>query len=562
VATATRPGLASAGRAHLAVLVAQLGVGGLLGIVAFRATMPSEALSRGADGFTVFLDQLGHLASLRYFAWDQWRWPLMLAGGLGRDGTIIVFNDANPFYALLLRVFHHWMQPEDNFIGIWLFIVYALQGLAAVAATRMWGVRSWVATMSATVLALSMQPWIVRVAHFQLSSHFVLLFAVGLYGWAGRAAHPLRPALFGMGLFWITIAINLYLSLMVLSLVIALMGRQWVARLRRLAPTCGLIGMMLAGAFAEMWAMGFFRPHGIGRGFEIYSMNLLSPVYPIYSRLLDEYVRPIDATTGQHEGFNFLGLGLLIALGAAWPLWRSRAGGMVARHWPLLGILAALGLFSLSTKVYVGPHVLIDLPEPPDVISQFRAPGRFFWPIAYTLLVGAVTTLAGARRWRLSLLLVACAVLQAYDAGALRTSVRVTLARPSAIRLDKAAWLPVIEDHRAIEVQPTFDCLPVGLRQEAIATVVYFASISRTPVNTTYSARPLPPDCGKERAATEGWPGLERGTLLVLLDDPENPATPPRTQPRGWTCATFSLGRACSTSEHAAHLAGLGSVTQ
>jgi hypothetical protein len=62
---------------------AQLAAGCLIGALTFLAVVPTSALRAGADGFAATDDQRTYIASWRYFVWDEWRWPLTRAAGLG-----------------------------------------------------------------------------------------------------------------------------------------------------------------------------------------------------------------------------------------------------------------------------------------------------------------------------------------------------------------------------------------------------------------------------------------------------------------------------------------------
>ena len=505
----------------------------------------------GADGFIAFLDPLTYIASLRYFVWDDWRWPLSRAAGLGGEaGTNIVFTDAIPIYALVLRVFRRAIDPDFNFLGVWLGLCYALQGTCAVAAVRLWGVPRWLPTLSAAAIAVSMPAWIGRLGHAALSFHAILLLSIGIYGWAERAQDARRPVVASLLLCWIAVSINLYLFLMSAALFAALLLRLWR---RGFAPSrLALAGALLAGgATLEMWVLGFFEPHGVAAGFGVYSMNLLSPVYPAQSTLLHRYFAELDPTGGQNEGFNYLGLGLIgLGLVAAW-LARDRWRSIVSRHWPLAVIATGLTAWSLSNRVYCGRTLLVELPAPPDVLAQFRAPGRFFWPVAYLVLIGAVVLVARRPR-RLGWLLVAFASLQWFDAARLRQGARVAVASVPTPAFDRVGWLPLLAAHRRIVVAPTWECVSVPGDHRRIAELVYLSAIPRTPVTTVYSARPLVVDCEAEAAVFRSGGGIEVGDLVVALESAGTEFL--QRLPAGSRCVRFSNGRACSTLEAAGDL--------
>lgn len=530
----------------------QLFCAALLGLLAFGITIPSQSLSAGADGFTTFEDQLTYIASLRYFVWDEWRWPLMLTAGLGGEaGTVIVFTDSIPFYALALRLVRAAIGPEFNFLGVWLGLCYALQGLCAVAAVRMWGVTRWAPNLAAAVLALSLPAWLDRVAHAALCLHAILLLAIGLYGWSERSRDSHVALMASVVLSWFALSVNLYLFLMAASFTGALLIRLW----RRGWRSWSLVivaGVLLGGATLEMWALGFFEGHGIAGGFGVFSMNLLSPIHPGRSALLSGLSRHLDATGGQSEGFNYLGLGLLsLAAVALWVV-RVRWRSLVSRHWPLALVALCLTIWSLSNRVYCGKLLLIELPAPPDLFAQFRATGRFFWPVAYLILVAAVVLVARTR-WRdrsLGLFFIVAASLQWLDTMDVRQDVRRAVSSVPAPAFDRSKWNPLLAAHSRIVVAPTWDCAR-GSERRLVGEIIYLASIPRTTVMTVHSARPEVVDCTRQAAAFEAGLDLVPDALVVVLDSMGAEIGEVLI---GWRCVRFSGGQVCSSVSKAREL--------
>ena len=89
----------------------------------------------------------------------------------------------------------------------------------------------------------------------------------------------------------------------------------------------------------------------------------------------------------------------------------GRSGVHWRRHVGLLLVLPGLTLFAASGTAYLGPYRLLHIEDIPAFVQQFRTTGRFFWPVAYALLIGAVTVVArGLPRAAAALLLAAVAV--------------------------------------------------------------------------------------------------------------------------------------------------------
>lgn len=131
----------------------------------------------------------------------------------------------------------------------------------------------------------------------------------------------------------------------------------------------------------------------------------------------------IDATGGQYEGFNYLGLGLLLASILLLPFEIDWLRRNLRAHLLLFIAFAALTAFALSDRVFAGHWLLYELPMPPllnPVLGTFRSSGRFFWLIGYAQ-VAMVVVLASRRAQPVILLCLAgLAILQLFDVQPLR----------------------------------------------------------------------------------------------------------------------------------------------
>ena len=128
-------------------------------------------------------------------------------------------------------------------------------------------------------------------------------------------------------------------------------------------------------------------------------MNLLSPLIPQDSGLFPDAGGVIDATGGQYEGFNYLGLGLLLASLLILPAEVSWLRQNLKRHIALFVAFAALTAFAISHRVFAGHWLLVRV----TATSLCRAgprnipgSGRFFWPIVYAQM--AIIIILGFRR--------------------------------------------------------------------------------------------------------------------------------------------------------------------
>jgi hypothetical protein len=468
-----------------------------------------------------------HVVAQRYFIASPWGWPLLLAPTLGAGGTNIALADGIPVLALALKLLAPIWRAGLHGIGIWHAIVVVLQPVAAVWCLRQAGERRLMPAVGVALAAAAMPAWLARHGHAALMGHFLLLLALGTYlrlvrapsasVWGGAVALALAALL-----------THPYLALMVLALLAAVPvtlllrsdARWWRA-------ACGAAAAALAVALA-LATLGYLGAAGEG-GYGLYALNLLSPVWPARSALLPIVTAEVDATgMGGWEGYNWLGAGLLAGLVVLVLRQPAAVVDVVRRHAGLALSLLALTLIAVSFRVGVGDRVVLDLGKPPAVLEQFRASGRFFWPVGYAALIGMAVLVARIPRTGPALVLL-LGLVQWVDAAPNRAALGSWAAQRIPWSVDTAALRPAIAEARRLTILPSWACIPPEghATRERVQELLLLASERAVPVNTMQLARwHAPPRCtDAETAAAPLAPGELRLFLPeaapLLGDAPE-----------------------------------------
>ena len=449
---------------------------GLIGMGAMFAMLPA-AMIVGTGGLWTMPDGdaaqalTGHLA----FQAPGWHWPLLLAPDLAwPGGSSIAMTDSNPLASLVGKLAAGALGRPVNLLGVWVALCWVLQPVAAVYAVRSMAGRPlpMEAVLAAAVLSLLCPAWLMRSHHVNLLGHFLLLMAVGLA--VGLVRTPRGRLWWTTGVF-LTLAILVHpylflfaavmLSTPVLNEVFAVRWAAW--------PCVAAYGVCCVVPVALLWLLsgnlGMHAP-----GFGVYSMNLLSPVWPQFSGLFGVGLPVIDATGGQYEGFNYQGAGvllLLLAAGLSLCL-RTAQRRMAGRTGlALLVPLALLTLLALTPRVYAGHWLVLPLPISPwdKLLASMRASGRAFWIVGYALTTGSIVLLAlRLPRRALAPLLTAAVVLQIIDTRPLRASAAAFFAgfgqaSPPFVLPQDAALLRIVP---ACQFSPFADRLRlVAIRQ-------------------------------------------------------------------------------------------------
>lgn len=481
----------------------------LIGAVAALHGFPLAALAgRLPAGIPPGTDLQQHMAGQLCFVAQPWHWPLFRLDRLDAPhGVNLALTDAIPLMAVVVKLLHPLVPPLAQGIGPWFGLAWLLQPVAAVYALRGTGERRPSALLAVAVIAASMPTFLYRVAHAALDGHALLLLALGLYLRATGPGAGRGPTAALAALLAITLFVHPYLMVMVAAFAVAVPVTLAARRARAAGRAAALALAGVAAAMLLAWVSGELQPGDPG-DVAIYSMNLAAPLWPAMSRVLPWFpAQLMDATGGQFEGYQYLGAGLLVLLGAvgldaAGRAW-FRAGAR--RHVGLLLGVAVLAAYAVSTHVWLLQLSLLRWDVALPGARALRASGRLFWPAAYVLLVAGVRGASLTRGRAAPALLLAAAALQVFDTWPMRAEVHArelrawTALDPSTRELDAA-----LARAGALVLQPRIEC---DAAEVALSMPVVFAAARHDlPTNTMYAARIEPANACDPAAPTAALP--------------------------------------------------------
>jgi hypothetical protein len=464
-------------------------------------------------------DAAQHAIAQRYLIADAWRWPPTLAAILNTQegGLNTAFADSIPALALTLKAIRPLLPEGFHGVGLFYGIASVLQPVAAVWALRSAGERRLSPALGIALAAAAMPAWIGRFGHAALTGHFLLLAGIGVYLRlvSTPTGEPTRGLWLGaVALQLLALLVHPYLALMTL----ALLGAVPATRLLRGQPFRGATAAVAAAFGAVllvMWGFGYLGAQGDG-GFGMFAMNLLSPFWPAGSGILGiPWSEQVDATGhGGWEGYNWLGLGLLLGTAVVLAAWPGRAVRMVLRHAGLALVLVALTGLAVSHQVGFGGRIVLDLGPVPGPLEQFRASGRFFWPVAYALLVGTMVQLARVA----PVLCLAAGLVQFADAVPLRAAIADWAGERQPWSVDAPALRAELAQARSLTLLPSWPCVGKAGGDATYALLLETLSLAAeraVPASTMYVARwRSPPACRDEALAVAP---LAPGELRLIL---------------------------------------------
>jgi hypothetical protein len=464
-----------------------------IGLAMVATLFPVDFLvPRAGMGWAPQGDAAQHAIAQRYFLGDAWRWPPLVARNLiPPEGLNIAFSDGIPLQAMLLKALRGVLPEGFHGIGLWYAIAWVAQPVAAVWCLRAAGETRALPAIGVALAAVSMPAFINRYGHAALTGQFTIFVALGFYLRLVRAPSVALWAAAAVAML-ATLLIHPYLAAMALAVLAAapltllLRGdSRWVGAGIGVAVAVALVaGVMLA--------FGYVGAQGDG-GFGQFALNLASPFWPYRSWVLGGLApREIDATGhGGWEGYNWLGLGLLVAIAAVLATRPRATGAALRRHAGLVLALAGLTALAVSFRVGAGGVILLDLGPAPGFLEQFRASGRFFWPVGCALLIGTAALLARAPHIG-SLSVLAMGLVQFADAAPNRAALAAWADQRPGWVVDAPALRGLLAEAESVTVLPSWPCVPPRdpfgdhVRQLQVLTL---AAERPVPANTMYVAR-------------------------------------------------------------------------
>ena len=539
------------------------GISALLGLAIVALLFDLDfVLGTSAYWQNVVGDTANHVAGFYYYVQDEWRYPIFFTKNHGYpEGSSVIFTDTVPILTLLVKSLREVLPDGFNVYGLWLAACYLLQGIGITALVIALGNRDIASTVTATILALSLPAFLVRVELATLSAQFLLTFALALYFHLVRGER-LRAAMWCAAvLAFVSLAVHPYLFVMVFAILAAAVAQRVLNQPQWWRPALAYSAAVTVVVVVMLYATGYIgsgleggSPSGYGDAMN--ALDVLAPVLPEGgSGLLPWGRSDFDFPTIRGDHYNYFGLGLLLLI--AVHLFAS-GGAMISgakRHLVLFLLLAGFAMFAMSSTIRVaGTEVLsFQIPGPARwLVTQFRGTGRFFWPATYMILAGVIVLTARRFRGPGGLLLMSVAVvLQLLDTAPIRANVTQYSqgSESQTDLLDRKAWNDLISQHDGVQIFPSFPCrtwdpevfrdLDLSLQLLAAKNNVRVNSVMVSG-NRTRSTK----DCRKERdGAIELQPGPHE--LYVFFSDHYSPAVARRNFGNNG-CRRFKQGYACT----------------
>lgn len=381
-------------------------LGSLLGLAAFLLLFGISALNPLNDAFLrggyVEKDIQQHYAGWLFYRDAPLSIPFCFAESLNWPGGLsVAFTDSIPLFAAFFRIISPLLPATFQYFGLYTLVCFVLQGGFTALLISLFTRKKLLICLGALPFVFS--PILIERAfrHTSLAAHFLIVASLYYYFQSQRENRFAYKGLFALNC--LAIALHPYFVPMTLAITFALLA-QYALRNKQLVKPLGFLGANLAFIVGVGWLFGVFSGTGSGAGgsgisYGYFCMNLNALWNPVslgsdWSLLLPAQ----NQVLGNYDGFNYLGLGLLLALilGAGWVFAHWSTKKLVAffkRHGMLFFVCLCLCVFAVSNVITANGVVLMRFPLPQFIIglaTVLRSSGRLFWPVYYLLMLVGV----------------------------------------------------------------------------------------------------------------------------------------------------------------------------
>lgn len=454
------------------------------------------------------IDWAQHFLGWHLFRNEGWHFPPgKLASIENPVGASVGYTDSIPVMAFLFKPLTKILPDNFQYFGLWLLLCFCLQGVFAALLMRTVS-SHWINQLLGAALFVITPILIGRIGHPALCSHWILLASLWLHFREWKSFSLFRHLSSWGILTVLSAAIHPFIAIMTLGLAFAFYLRSWLFNhMIKLKYGIFNFSMLIFLTLLVWWIAGYFGIGQIGPsygtfGYGYFSMNLAAPGNPvgwsggIWGGRCSTFFKAWPAATkGQGEGFNYLGIGMII-LG----LWaflvsirRPPKFKTIKTLLPLGFVCLCFTLLALSQRITFANYAIAEIKLNHYLLaalSPFRSSGRFFWPVYYSVVFIIIAFLLRRHKLKIGIaILLFGLILQLVDFHNLYDAFE-------RVRHPQKEWNNPLQSKFWAEIGKNYERIvlvpPRGCEEEAVASYEPFAYLAANhgmSVNSFYLAR-------------------------------------------------------------------------
>ena len=343
-----------------------------------------------------------HYAGWKLYRNSPWQFPL----GVGKFieepyGNSVSYTDSIPLFAIFFKALSPVLPHTFQYFGIFVALCFVLQGMFGALLVSLFAECQFFCGLGAALFSFA--PILVERAfrHCALTAQFLIIAALYYYFKNKKSCCKSYIPFYIINA--VAITIHPYFLPFTFATMFAFAVEDFVLAKNWWKPWVHII-FSLAVTYGVGYVVGAFFSGDIlaAIGYGYFSLNLNSFFNPIsveftgdhnWSRFFVD--RPYFG--GQIEGFNYLGLGVMVAtaLGFVFVIIKDFKSifKFIKNHFGIIFSTVCLTVFAFSDAVYYGSVKLFDIPYPDSlkqIFGMFRATGRFGYMLHYLIILLAL----------------------------------------------------------------------------------------------------------------------------------------------------------------------------
>tara|TARA_B100001123_G_C15329120_1_gene1030627 strand:+ start:1410 stop:3515 length:2106 start_codon:yes stop_codon:yes gene_type:complete len=336
-------------------------------------------------------DQVGELIGWLNFKNSKFLFPFGSFEKPGLGTSSIIYHGTIPLFAIFFKTFFSYL---DNFqyFSIWIFFCIYLQGFLSFLILKKFINENYICLLSSIFFIIS-PIFIYRIGiHLSLAAHWLILLYFLNYLSKGKNYH-----LNNLLIIVLSSGIHFYFTaiLFIINTIYYFFSFKKLFFIK-------FIFLNLFTLSLFMFLLGYFvlPPQDvIGYGYGIYKLNLLSIFDPgtitMGNKIQWSYFLPdIYSNYGEHEGFNYLGLGIILIFLTSFAYFLKNFSNYKKKE---NNIIIFIGIFlfilAISNNIHFGKFNIISFELNKFIyglLGMIRASGRLFWPIYYVIIIFSI----------------------------------------------------------------------------------------------------------------------------------------------------------------------------
>lgn len=397
-------------------------IGAVLGTIFFIMLYGVKVLNPRYDSWLFNNGDLTqHYIGWKAFRNSNWSFPKVgLMDGLTYPRQLsIVYMDSIPILAIFFKLFSTILPNHFQYFGLYGLLSYVIFGVVSSMILYKYTSNILILIMSNLIMLVSPIMMFRMFGHLALSSHWLILLGIYYLYFHKNSVNIVKNSIFWSFLLILSVSIHMYFVLMIFIILFGFLIDNYKINKSKISVIVILLSSIIS-TLMVMHILGAFDIKSLNTYGEpgSFSMNLNAFFNPLG---LSSIIQTFPLTTsGQGEGFAYLGFGIIITLFIS--IYSNNIldyRSYFKDHTGNLFVIFFSVLLALGPIISINNHTLIKLPYPGLVLKFldiFRANGRFIWIFYYMIVIFILKTTINNNSFKKSFyILLICIIFQYSD---------------------------------------------------------------------------------------------------------------------------------------------------